>query len=286
MKRIIFSIYISIPDSQLDNPHAFDIEGRPINTNKSIVTKKKLAQYKDKLVQKQKEYAELIGADYKLFEHDESYQKFSNTFSINYPQISQYDVINFYKHYLMKLLTETYDYVCYFDLDVIPNTIEDIFNCSNLNTYFAVPDSNEEAAWGKKVKPKYYNTCIRNPATKYWNAHALLNYSGLEPDQNVYNTGIMLSSAKVINKLNYIEELSKVLSIMSIVKNDPDSMYPKNIQRVFNYDNETVFSYLVVAKDIDIFVLDKSWHFPIRDLEYDKTSRFFHVIDKVFGRFL
>ncbi len=286
MKRVIFSIYISIPDAQLDNPHSFDASGNPVSTDKSFITKKKLTQYKDKLVQRQKEYADLIGADYKLFENDEQYEEFSHKFSIDYPQISQYDVVNFYKHYLMKILSDSYDYICYFDLDIIPNTAEDIFSCANLDIYFAVPDSNEEAEWGKKVNPKYYNTCIRNPATKYWNAHALLSYSGLEPAQNVYNTGIMLSSAKVIKSLDYIEALPEVLSIMSLVKNDPDSMYPKNIQRVFNYDNETVFSYLVVAKNIDIFVLDKSWHFPIRDVVYDKTSKFFHVIDKVFGRFL
>ena len=181
-------------------------------------------------------------------------------------------------------LSKEYDNICYLDLDVIPNTSDNIFTCFDTNA-FAVPDSNQEAHWGKTVESKYYNTCIRNPATKYWNAHAMLNEIGLDPDQNVYNTGIMIASKDTIRKLDYFGDFDKTLELMTHVKTDPSSMYPKNIQRVFNYDNETVFSYKLMSNDVKVQLLDKKWHFPIRDGLYEPGSKFYHVIDKDFTRF-
>ena len=38
----------------------------------------------------------------------------------------------------------------------------------------AVAESNRLAIRGKVMKAEDYSLCIRNPATKYWNTHALL----------------------------------------------------------------------------------------------------------------
>ena len=89
-------------------------------------------------------------------------------------------------------LSYKYDNVCYFDFDVVPNTTESIFDAFDMNK-FAVAHSNERAEWGKNVPASQYNTCIRNPSSKYWNAYAMLLEEDHEPDNDVFNTGIMAS---------------------------------------------------------------------------------------------
>lgn len=284
MKNVIFTIFVDIPDSKIDNPAAWSADGELLTSQKSLIAKHNFLKYKDRLIAAQTDYATAIGVDYLVLENDNLYKDFQAFFVENYPQISEYDIINFYKHHAMFELAKIYDNVCYFDLDIIPNTTKDIFKSFDLSA-FVVPDSNEEAIWGKKVNPKYYNTCIRNPATKYWNAHAMLSEIGLDPDQNVYNTGIMVASKEVINNLNYFGNFKQTLDLMTQVKHDLGSMYPKNIQRVFNYDNETVFSYKLASQNIPVTILDKTWHFPCADGKYEQGAEFYHVIDKVFARF-
>lgn len=72
---------------------------------------------------------------------------------------------------------------------------------------------------------------------------------------------------------------------MTLVKHDTDSMYPKNIQRVFNYDNETVFSYMLIVNNVPVTLINKDWHHVIRTGEYDENAKVYHVIDKAFSRF-
>lgn len=285
MKRVIFTIYINIPDDQLDNPGHYSPDGVLQNTDKSKKTKDALTKYKDHLIAKQQQYANSIGVDYKVFEWDQTYTDFIEHFKTNYKQISHYDIICFYKHHLMLLLAEQYDQICYFDLDVIPNTTENVFEAFDLDTTFAVPDSNKEAVWGKTVHPKYYNTCIRNPATKYWNAHAMLSEEGYEPDQHVYNTGIMVASKEIIKKLDYFGDFNNTMNLMTQLKNDPHSMYPKNIQRVFNYDNETIFSYKLIVNDVATTLMGNSWHHCVDKIPHDPTAKIYHVINKKFWLF-
>jgi len=284
MSNVIFTIFVDIPDSKIDNPAAWSADGQLLTSQKSLIAKYNFQKYKDRLIEAQDQYAKLIEADYIVFGDDQLYKDFQLFFVENYPQISEYDIINFYKHHVMFELAKQYDNVCYFDLDIVPNTTKDIFKSFNLNT-FIVPDSNEEAIWGKTVNPKYYNTCIRNPATKYWNAHAMLSETGIDPDQNVYNTGIMVASKEVINTFNYFGDFKQTLDLMTQVKHDQYSMYPKNIRRVFNYDNETVFSYKLASQNIPVTLLDKIWHFPCVDGKYQQGAKFYHVIDKMFSRF-
>lgn len=286
MTQVIFTIYVEIPDNRLDNPAPFDKQGNQKTTDKSLVTKQLFSKFKNQLIKKQQQYASSIGAEYIVCSNDNQYLDFSNYFTSNYPQISEYDIVNFYKHHLMLKFAETYTQVCYLDLDVIPNTTESIFEAMD-STKFAVPDSNKDALWGKLVEPKYYNSCIRNPATKYWNAHAMLSEIDLDPDRDVFNTGIMVASQENINKLDYFGDFSKILELMTLVKTTTTSMYPKNIQRVFNYDNETVFSYKVATNNVPTQLIDNDWHCTLKDSEtvYNENAKMYHVIDKNFNRF-
>ena len=288
MKSVIFSIYIKIPEEDLDNPGWYNEEGKLQDTDKSKQTKNYFAKYYDKLKQRQVDYARTLNVDYILHEYDNDYIKYVSYFKKNYPQISVYDIINFYKQELMKRYAHKYDEVCYLDFDVIPNTDESIFNVVK-HDEFGCADSNREAEWGKTVETKWYNTCIRNPSSKYWNCHAMLNEIGLDPDTDVFNTGIMVAASKMIKRLDYFGEFEEVLDLMSKVKYDKSSMYPHNIQRIFNYDNETVFAFKRVVNNIKIKYLDNDWHHKVQDEKwyvFNENAKMYHVINKRFGKFL
>ena len=283
MKKVVFSIYVDIPEDKLDNPGWFKEDGSQINTDKSREVKVKLRAFAGVLDLNKKEYAESIGANYILYENDDKYSLFCEMFKTKYPQISEYDIINFYKHWVMKELATEYDLVCYMDFDVICNTTEDIFEAHD-NTKFACAESNEQAAHGKTYLHNYRH-CIRNPATKYWNTHAMLSESGYDPKTDVYNTGIMIASKDVLNQLKYFDEFDEMLDMMTFLKNDPDSMYPKNIQRVFNYDNETVFAYKVVCNDVPIDYIAKEWHACVMKDGPLGGEKMYHMIGKEFERY-
>ena len=253
MSGIIFSIFIDIPKEDLDNPGWYNAEGKMQDTDKSKQTKDYFAKYSNKLKARQVKYDRIIGVNYVLHEYDNDYKQYVNYFKNNYPQISIYDIINFYKHELMKRYAHKYDEVCYLDFDVIPNTAKSIFDIVK-HDEFGCADSNREAEWGKTVETKWYNTCIRNTSSKYWNCHAMLNEIGLDPDTDVFNTGIMVAASKMIKRLDYFGEFEEVLDLMSKVQYDKSSMYPHNIQRIFNYDNETVFAFKRVVNNIKIKV--------------------------------
>ena len=283
--NVIYSIYIDIDEKNLDNPGWWE-NGVQIKTNKSLETKLAFLRNYEKLNQVKKDYAENIGADYILFENDNQYKDYFKSFKKNYPQISEYDVVNFYKQWLMLKMAEKYDNVCYLDFDVIPNTKEDIFKAHKIDTHFACAENNSLAVWGKIIDSNRYNTCIRNPASKYWNCHAMLFQEGYEPETDVFNTAIMVSSSKIINQLNYFGNFDETLKLMSFVKNDKNSIYPHNIKRVFGYDNETVFAYKRVVNKIEIDYITDDWHWRVDTDIWKEDAKMFHVMNKKFGLFL
>ena len=80
-----------------------------------------------------------------------------------------------------------------------------IFNIFD-NSNFGVAHSNDLAAWGKNISATKYNTCIRNPSSKYWNTYAMLLEEDHDPENDVFNTGIMAASSKVIQEFDYFKD--------------------------------------------------------------------------------
>ena len=286
--RIIFTVNIVIDDEKLDNPNWWSKDGFKISTKKSIITKYSFLECEDKLINNQRNYAKLCGADYEVMGNDKLYKKFYKNFRKNYPHISDYDIINFYKHHCMFEFSKKYDEVCYFDLDVIVNTEENIFEAHDIYNKFACGEQNSEALYGKTVRPNEYLLCIRNPASKYWNCFALLldaGYSKEESDTDVFNTGIMVASSGQIKKLDYFNNLYDILEDMKYLKEDTSLFHP-NIVRSFNYDNETIFAFKRVVNNIDIDYINEDWHQRVLDdFPYIEDSKIFHVINKKFGLF-
>jgi hypothetical protein len=284
MKKVVFSIFIDIPEERLDNPGWYE-NGEQIVTNKSYNTKMALLNNAPALKAKQEAYAIAVGADYKLFEYDDRYQTFFNLVANNFPEISEYDIVNFYKHRVMRDLADNYDLVCYLDFDVVPNTTEDIFDNHKVEDHFAVAHTNRAASHGKFMDANSYSYCIRNPASKYWNTHALLMEEGYDPQNDVFNTGIMAASSNIIKKLDYFGDFNTMIDKMTTVKHEEFSLYHPNIQRVFNYDNETVFSYLIKTRDIKIDYITPAWHFVVDETRktvdmLDPNAHMYHFINK------
>lgn len=282
--KVVFSIFVDIPDDRLDNPGWY-VDGVQVKTEKSKDTKIALLDSADKIAERQMKYAHDIGGDYRLFKYDDNYQDFFDYIKNHHPEISEYDIINFYKHRVMRNLAEEYKYVCYMDFDVVPNTTDCIFEAHNVDNMLAVAEMNRLAFRGKVLASEDYNLCIRNPATKYWNTHALLMDEGIDPENDVFNTGIMAGSSEVIKRLDYFRDFEDVINKMTNLKQDDFSMYPKNIQRVFGYDNETVFSYWVKLRQIEIQYMSRQWHWLVDELitkpqELDPEAKLYHFINK------
>ncbi len=64
-----------------------------------------------------------------------------------------------------------------------------------------------------------------------------------------------------INKLDFFGDFDKTMKLMTMLREEKDSMYPKNIQDLFRYDNETIFSYKVKLNEVTIQWLNEDWHY-------------------------
>ncbi len=249
----IFSIYIEIPDEKLDNPRGHKDD----KVNKSLRTKQRLMAYKDKLIDNHKEYAEAIGAEYKNFGYDEQYIEFAKRF----PDLSEYDIINLYKVWLLDQLTYEYDLVLYIDYDVYFHSKANAFHYLKAETALCCDTSTKEECEVFPNRRDYfssYDKDFRNPQSKYWNAHALLQEEEFDGDNRVFNTGIMMASKKVIEQLDYFSDIEDVIETMKELKEF--SMYPPKVQAAFGYDNEAIMSYKVEKNQVPVESLSKTWH--------------------------
>jgi hypothetical protein len=252
--KLIYSIYIEIPDERLDKPRG--PKDDPVNKSKR--TKERLAEYKDKLYDNHLEYAHAQNATYIHFGRDDRYEEFRARF----PQLSEYDVINLYKVYLLDCMTKDYDLVLYVDFDVWFDKFEvNTFDWLKAEHCLCCDASNAEDSGVKlwdSLYLKNYDKDFRSPEAKYWNCHAMLSEEDVEPDNYVFNTGIMMASRKVMEKLDYFSDIDDILDMMKELKEN--SIYPPQVQKSFGYDNETIMSYKVTMNNVAVDRLCETWH--------------------------
>jgi hypothetical protein len=106
---------------------------------------------------------------------------------------------------------------------------------------------------------KRYKHDFRNPESKFWNAHALLTEEDLDTSGLVvFNTGVMMSSKNVMDRIDYFSDIDEVIKTMSEVKEY--SMYTDQIRDSFGYDNETIMSYKVCKNNVPIYDMPTRWH--------------------------
>ena len=278
MARVIYSLYIDIPENELDffDKNIIKKGATPTNLN----TKQKLKENYLKLIACKKWYADQIGVPFIMFEYDVNFQLFKSTLQKKYPFITAYNVINFYKIKLLYDLSKKYDEILYLDFDVVPLVEENFFDVWNLDKGIAVLHNNHKVK-DMKVITEYSQT-IRSPTSKYYNSQAILLEKNLSPTNDVINTGIIGVNKNHLNNLKYFDDFDSDIKMMTDLKNNYD-IFPKKIVDFFGYDNETLFSVKLKEHNVPVQWLDNKWHYFFdKQFFIPKDVKFVHTINKEF----
>ena len=274
-KRVIFSLYINIPKEELD---LFDKHIKKPDTEfTNINTKNEFETHYQRLIDCKKEYADKIGVDF--FMHEE-YKEYYDHFQKNYPEITSYNIVNFFKIHLLYEYSKKYDEVLYLDFDVVPNTDENFFDHWDLSKGVCVLNNNERVSPIQKITER--TQTIRSPNAKFYNAQAMLIEKGLSPENDVINTGIIGIDKEHLDQLDYFTNFKETLNEMTRLIGVYD-IFPKKIADFFGYDNETIFAVKLKEKKVPVQWLDKDWHYFFdTNLFIPKTAKLIHAINKRF----
>ena len=266
-------MYIHIPDFVIDREHS-DCE---ITKEKTRETSDKMLQNYHYLKKKQMEYAEKCGADYILYEWGDEYEWFRKQFFISKEYITMYNIINFYKIFLLYQQC-CYDKILYLDFDVLPTTDKNIFDELDFDSGILCRVNHE----GKYSTKDTGTHTIRSPRAKWWNTRELLLDAGFDGENDVYNTGIVGATKEHLEKLSYFKNFEASLEMMH--EKATDEMYPNKIRSMFGYDNETLFSYLMQVNDVKLNDIPEEWHFVMNHKFsfIPKRANLVHVINKDF----
>ena len=273
MKTLIYSMYIHIPDHMIEAEHS-DCE---ITKTKTHETTNKMLENYHWLKSQHEKYAKLCGADYKLFEFDDDYLSFREKFFLDKPHITMYNIINFYKIWLLYQHLD-YDRILYIDFDVIPTTEKNVFEELDFDSGILCR-VNHEGTYSTKDLESH---TIRSPRAKWWNTRELLLDEGFDGENDVYNTGIVGATPKNLDKLSYFKDFKASLEMMH--EKATDEMYPQKIKSMLGYDNETLFSYLMQVNDVKLNDIPESWHFVMNHKFsfIPKNTNLVHIINKDF----
>ena len=274
MQRVIFSLYVDIPAEE----HYGNSKIKYDTTEKANVTVNAFKKHYDKLVNTKITYAEYCESDFLMFEYDEQYKTFHKNFTKDFPEFTGYEVVNFYKIHLLDELSKKYDEILYLDFDAVPLTSESFFDAWDLSNGICVYNNNDHVR-------KDYNTVqgIRSPTAKYFNCHAMLLDYGLNPSNDVINTGIIGARKEDIQKLDYFGKFRDVIDMMTSLREERGGLYPDNIVDMFRYDNETIFSFKTKVNQVNIQWLDNKWHYFLDTQKFiPEETKIVHAISKDF----
>ena len=278
MSRVIYSLYIDLSEDELDFFDKNIVKNKQVSRN--VITRNEFKKNYDKLKGLQKLYAEQNKCDYILFENDEKFINFKTLFNEKYPYLTSYNIVNFYKIYLLYDLSKKYDEILYLDFDVVPLNNENFFEHNDLSKGIFVLNNNDRVS---KLTDIGENTqTIRSPNAKYYNAQAMLFEKGLSTENDVINTGIIGINKEHLIKLNYFKDFDDNMNMMTNLKSDTN-MFPKRIVKYFGYDNETLFSVKIKENKVPVKWLSKKWHYFFDWPVYIPNDiTFVHAINKRF----
>ena len=260
MKRVIFSLYIDIPEDELDYQPPFHNDTIP----KTIRTKERMKEYYEWLKFMQQKYAESLGIENASgLKKQDIYFSVLKKFAEKNEEIIAVPVsnINFFDHW-----------------DVTNNGVAILRNVRPVDTM-----CNQLAASKEKYERNGKTFSVRSPTAKYWNARALLIDQNMSGTNDVYNTGIVGISSNDLEKLNYWEDFSSILKLMTELKCD-DGMWPEHLRSMFGWDNETIWSFRMNTNNVSKQWLDEKWHHFMDKWNYiPESTNLVHVINKEFG---
>ena len=278
MKRVIFSLYIDIPSEDIDifDKNILKTGDTPMN----IRTKEQFAKHYGDLCACKQIYADAIGADFILYEYDTNFTLWSENIKKQYPYLTMYNIINFYKIHLMYELSTKYDEILFLDFDVVPMKNENFFELWDLTKGIAVLNNNNKITKIDSVTDT--SQTIRSPSSKYFNAQAMLFEKGLSTKNDVINTGIVGINKDHLVKLNYFANFENDLKMMSDLKESSD-IFPKKVLQYFGWDNETLFSVKLNENNVPVQWLDDKWHYFLYIQGFiPKETILCHTINKDF----
>jgi hypothetical protein len=278
MKRAIYSIYIDVPAKE----HYGKSKHRNDTPARAKITVNAFKKHYKRLIESKRKYASTIGATFVMFENDKRYQTFEKNLRKDFPELTGYEIVNFYKIHLLYVLAKKYDEILYLDFDAIPVTKDSFFDVWDIQNNIAVYNNNTMI--NKKMVPldevKYG---IRSPSAKYYNTQAMLIDKELDPNNDVINTGIIGASKEQILKLDFFGGFKDTIDLMTKLRNSKPDLYPQNIIDMFRYDNETIFSYKVRMNSVNVQWLDKRWHYFFDKQFYvPKETKIVHTVNKDF----
>jgi hypothetical protein len=129
VNRIIYSIYVDIPSPE----HYGKSKNRNDTVKKATITVDAFKKHYNRLVESKKDYADSIGVPFKMYEYDDQYKTFAKNFLKDFPELTGYEVINFYKIHILCELAKDYDEILYLDFDAVPLTTDNFFEAWDLS---------------------------------------------------------------------------------------------------------------------------------------------------------
>ena len=256
MKRIIFSLYRNDLDDHASVPD---------------IKRQQFAKYADQLENKQRAYADLCGADYKIFK----------------PNSTDYIDVQFEKLNMFEELGHKYDQVMYLDFDVIPNTTVNIFDKFDLNTICSF-EINVEVPSHRVFEDRFrsnFDWCAMDMYSKSQNKKAMLLLHDINGKHSCINTGVLLMNSDCIANLNFAER--SVEAVLTFNEALEDNLYPPEMSKNWALNNEVIFSYIVEKYDLPFTNIGMPWNFILDHNEQQITSAayFLHFVNKRFGLF-
>ena len=278
MKQVIYSLYIDIPREEID-PFDKNILKKG-ETPMNLRTKQQFEKHYGDLCACKEIYANAIGADFIMFEYDDKFKSYSENLKMQYPYLTMYNIINFYKIHLMYELGLKYDEILFLDFDVVPMKNESFFKAWDLTKGIAVLNNNNKITKIESVTDT--SQTIRSPSSKYFNAQAMLFEKGLSTKNDVINTGIVGINKDHLAKLNYFKDFTENLTLMSRLKNGV-GIFPDKVLQYFGWDNETLFSVKLQENNVPVQWLDNKWHYFLYHQGFiPKETILCHTINKDF----
>lgn len=276
MKRVIYSVYVNVPPKE----HFGDSKNQHDTVDKANITINAFKRHYDRLVESKLTYAEYCEAEFIMFEDDGQYQDFKRNFLKDFPEFTEYEVINFYKIHLLYQLSYDYDEILYLDFDAVPLTDEVFFDVWDLSKGICVYNNNKQV-----IKNRNVNHSIRSPSAKYFNCQAMLLDGNYNPNNDVINTGIIGARKEDVISLDYFGKFKDTIDLMTKLRTEKNDLYPQNIIDMFRYDNETIFSYKIEINNINIQWLDDKWHYFFdKQNHIPRDTRIVHAICKDFDK--
>jgi len=260
VKRIIFSIWSDLTSDHISAPDW---------------KKESFRKFKDKLVERQRQYAQYCGADYFIF----------------VPRSTDYVDVQFDKILKFEELTKEYDQVVYFDLDVIPITKTNIFEQFDFD-YPCVYDIDvnkhaQDEEWKTWLRWQYKEKNIIDPMSLYSKAaakKAMLLIEDIVSNDRICNTAVICGNQNAANLLKFSERISDIDKTLLEAKND--GLYPREYSEGWVRNNEVYFSFILERYNIKYTNIGIQWNYILDEFmsEFTYGVHLIHQVNKDFEK--